>query len=379
MRIGLVIEHFDARRGGAEQWTCHLAQWLVAQGHDVHVVCQDASEDAPGAIHPLGTTSSRLAFAAAAEMQLRQLPLDVIHDMGVGWFADIIQSHDGSREAQWQRKLQMLPPWLRPLKRQLINWSPRYREFRSLATRQYNVPERLVIALSNSAAADYRHYHHVHPSRIRVVYHGVDAHRFSPENCAHHRASMRKSLGLSADEIVLLFAAHNFALKGLATLIRALAQLRNTTAGFRAVVAGGGHPAAFRRLASRCGLGTTVQFVGAIDDLLPYYAAADVYVQPTFYDSFGLTVLEAAACGLPVITTTAAGVSELLIDGHDGYVLPEPADDIALAARLRTLADPSRRRSIGTAARRLAERHTFEANCQQIAAIYREIANQRQG
>jgi glycosyltransferase involved in cell wall biosynthesis len=44
MRIGLVIEHFDPRRGGAEQWTCRLAEWLLAQGHEVHVVCQEAGK-----------------------------------------------------------------------------------------------------------------------------------------------------------------------------------------------------------------------------------------------------------------------------------------------------------------------------------------------
>ena len=100
-------------------------------------------------------------------------------------------------------------------------------------------------------------------------------------------------------------------------------------------------------------------------------------MQPTFYDSFGLTVLEAAACGLPVVTTQFAGVSELISDGTDGYVLPDPADDAALAERLRKLSDPAVRRAIGGAARRLAEQHTFARNCQQIAALYREIAERR--
>ena len=70
-------------------------------------------------------------------------------------------------------------------------------------------------------------------------------------------------------------------------------------------------------------------------------------MQPTFYDSFGLTVLEAAACGLPVVTTQFAEVSELLSDGREGYVLPDPADDAALAERLRKLSDPAVRRTMG--------------------------------
>ena len=242
--------------------------------------------------------------------------------MGAGWSGDVIQSHDGSRLAQWEQKLLLLPPWLRPLKRRLIGWLPRYREFRALMARQYGDPRRLVIAVSKRVAGDYQRYHGVRPSQIRVVYHGVDTERFSPERCAVHRASTRRALGFSEEETVLLLAAHNFALKGLATMIRALGRLR----GEGSPLAGGGrrrrpartlHPAgpALRRRPRR-------PVRGPVDDPLPYYAAADVYVQPTFYDSFGLTVLEAAACGLPVVTTQFAGVSELIERRHGGLRAP---------------------------------------------------------
>ena len=146
--------------------------------------------------------------------------------MGAGWSGDVIQSHDGSRLAQWEQKLLLLPPWLRPLKRGLIGWLPRYREFRALMARQYGDPRRLVIAVSKRVAGDYQRYHGVRPSQIRVVYHGVDTERFSPERCAVQRASTRRALGFSEEETVLLLAAHNFALKGLATMIRALGRLR---------------------------------------------------------------------------------------------------------------------------------------------------------
>ncbi|MEN6449651.1 MAG: glycosyltransferase family 4 protein [Thermoguttaceae bacterium] len=415
MRIGLVIEHFDPRRGGAEQWTGRLARWLLDQGHEVHIVCCDkaatvgrasevvaetaisgathgrgfvdgvAADDLPSQtatppspiLHRLGPARSRLAFAAAAETKLRGLSLDVVHDMGVGWFGDVLQSHDGSRLAQWDRKLLMLPPWLRPLKRRLIGVLPRYREFRKLAARQYGDPRRLVIAMSRRAADDYERYHGVRPSQIRVIYHGVDAQRLSPARSEEHRASMRSRLGFSNNDIVLLLMAHNFALKGLATLIRALGRLRRTGGAFQVAVVGHGRPARFVRLARTCGVGSAVRFLGPADDPLPYYSMADVYVQPTFYDSFGLTVLEAAACGRPIVTTQAAGVSELLTDGQDGYVLDDPGDDAGLAAQLQTLADPTVRTSMGRAARRLAERHTFDDNCRQIAAVYDEILERR--
>jgi glycosyltransferase involved in cell wall biosynthesis len=88
-------------------------------------------------------------------------------------------------------------------------------------------------------------------------------------------------------------------------------------------------------------------------------------------------VLEGAACALPVVTTRSTGASELLTDGLDGYVLPDPTDDRELAGRLRELLDPLLRGRMGQAARTLALKHGLDRNCDQIIDIYREIAGAR--
>ena len=80
-----------------------------------------------------------------------------------------------------------------------------------------------------------------------------------------------------------------------------------------------------------------VTLVGTVDDPVPYYAAADAFVLPTFYDPSSLSVSEAAAAGLPSVTTRFNGAAELLTDGVDGFVLDDPADDGALADRLGRL------------------------------------------
>ena len=115
-------------------------------------------------------------------------------------------------------------------------------------------------------------------------------------------------------------------------------------------------------------------FVGPVEDPVPYYAAADALVLPSFYDPFGLVVLEAAACGLPVVTSRASGASELLSEGRDGYVLDDPADAASWADRLERLLDPALRRRMGEAARRLALQYTLERNCDALLAIYHELA-----
>ena len=185
MRIGLVIEHFDPRRGGAEGGPANTPSGFSARGHEVHVVTQQiggAAERLPVVPHCLGTIRSRLGRAAAAEAMLRRLDLDVIHDIGMGWHSHVLQSEDGSRIAQWEHRLKLLPRWLRPWKRRMIDVLPRYRDFRTLMARQFGDPDRMVIAVSKMCAGHYQQYHGVSPGQIRLVYHGVDIERFSPEH-----------------------------------------------------------------------------------------------------------------------------------------------------------------------------------------------------
>jgi UDP-glucose:(heptosyl)LPS alpha-1,3-glucosyltransferase len=116
---------------------------------------------------------------------------------------------------------------------------------------------------------------------------------------------------------------------------------------------------------------------GAADDPVPYYAAADVFVLPTFYDPCSLSVSEAAASGLPCVTTRFNGAAELLTEGVDGSVISDPADDLELADALRPLMETSVRERMGSAARKLALKYTLDRNCDEIVSIYRQIAGQK--
>src|SRR5690606_4821323 len=102
-------------------------------------------------------------------------------------------------------------------------------------------------------------------------------------------------------DVVLLLVAHNPRLKGLPTLIRSAVQLRQQGAPVRLLVVGGGLSAAEARRCRRHAL--PAHFIGPVSSPLPYYAAADIYVHPTHYDPCSLVVLEAWACGLPVVTS----------------------------------------------------------------------------
>ena len=116
---------------------------------------------------------------------------------------------------------------------------------------------------------------------------------------------------------------------------------------------------------------------GAADDPVPYYAAADIFVLPTFYDPCSLSVSEAAASGLPSVTTRFNGAAELLTEAVDGSIISDPADDLELTAALRPLMDAGVRQRMGDAARKLALKYTLDRNCDEIVSIYQQIGGQK--
>jgi len=376
MKIGLVLERFDPGRGGLEWWTWQFASGMLARGHQVHVLAGSFSETVcqlPIVAHQLRATRSRLDFGRAAEEMARGLDLDVVHDMGDGWYCDVFHPHGGSRIAAIEQNVQLLPRCMRPVKRTAARVFPRYREFTALMKRQYVNDGRVFLALSNRVADDFRRLHGVRPDRIRVIPNGVDTDRFSPQHQKGRRQAIRRRLGVDDNTLLLLIVAHNFRLKGVPALMKVVSRLNNLGRPVHLAVVGGKRLRAYRRKAALWGIGSQVTFVGTVDSAVPFYAAADVYVQPTFYDPCSLVVLEAMASGLPVITSRQNGVGELISDNVEGGVIDDPANVNEILDRLQPMFEPSVRRRMGQAARRLAQEHTLETQFDAIVGLYNEI------
>src|SRR4051794_897274 len=114
MKIGLLLERFEPRRGGLEQWTWQFARSLTRRGHEVHVVAFEFYEDAASDgifPHLLEMKRSPLERAEALAAHVPELHLDIVHDKGVGWTADIIHPHGGSTKALWEHNLLRIPKW----------------------------------------------------------------------------------------------------------------------------------------------------------------------------------------------------------------------------------------------------------------------------
>ena len=377
MRVAIVLEHLDPRRGGLEHWTWQFTRAMADRGHEMHVLARSFSPrtDHPRIrLHAVSAGRSRMHYAAALQRRLLGLNCQVVHETGAGWHCDVFQPHFGSRQALLERRLRALPAILQPARRLAIGLLPRYRQFRRLAARQYVNDGRLFVALSRRVADDFVRFHGVPHDGIRIVPNGVDCARFSPARRGEFGASVRRALGLADDALLLLLVAHNFRLKGVGPALRALKLLRRRSAPVHLAILGGRRRQGYPLLARALGVQENVSFLGARSDIVPYLAAADLLVHPTFYDSCSLVVLEALASGLPVVVSRAAGANELMTDGREGYVISDPRQAATLADRIERLLDPRERSRMGAAARELALRHSFERNCDRLEAVYREIA-----
>jgi UDP-glucose:(heptosyl)LPS alpha-1,3-glucosyltransferase len=155
------------------------------------------------------------------------------------------------------------------------------------------------------------------------------------------RTKSRQHLKLKPDEIALLFAGSGWERKGLLFAIQAMALCRNKR--LRLLVAGRGNESFYKTKRLRFWLEDPVRFLGEVPDLVPVYAAADIFILPTIYDPFSNACLEALACGLPVITTRSNGFSEIIEDGVHGSIIEHASNLVGLRDAIQFWSDPSRR------------------------------------
>ena len=359
MKLALILDRFDAAQGGLEHWAWQWATWLLDRGHEVAVVASEGRGDPSRdglSLHSLGFANSRVAFAERVAAFLERLPVDLVHDLGVGWRYDLLQPQFGTRLADDRRNLRSLP-----LSRRLPALiSPRRHrrlgDIRTLERRQYVDNPGHVVAVSAMTRDDMLREHGLPDGQITVIHNGVDTTRFRPPQ-ENLRCALRKRAGLE-DRVVLLFAAHNFRLKGLNTVLRALARLRSPR--LHLLVVGRGPVEKYARLADRLELAGRVTFAGFVPDIREAFAVADAFVQPTFYDPCSLSILEAAASGLPVLTSRYNGASELFHDGVSAWILRDPADVAETADRIEFLLDTNTRARVGAAALLVANEATAD-------------------
>jgi D-inositol-3-phosphate glycosyltransferase len=210
--------------------------------------------------------------------------------------------------------------------------------------------------------------------RVQVIPGGVDTDLFHPMD----RQQARLALGLDYGKI-LLFAGRVEPIKGVDTLLRTMAMLKNT-AGLQLLIVGGdsdgnGELARLHSLAGETGISDRVIFRGAVEqEQMPlFYNAADVCVVPSLHESFCLVALEAASCGTPVVASRVGGLMTTVRDGETGFLV-DPHSPEAFAGRLELLlANAGLKEAMGKAGRAAAMRYQWSMVAERILAVYRQL------
>jgi phosphatidylinositol alpha-1,6-mannosyltransferase len=297
---------------------------------------------------------------------------DAVYSPGINCLdADVMSVHIVFAK-HWERvRSQMRGALLRPhtaprTLHQILYW----RMLRSLERRVYSGPA-TIWAMSKEDARELETRFGRPPGSVPEVPHGVDTVRFSPAARSSLRAEARQVLGVERKRVLLVVANDPYK-KGVDTAIGCLKELPKDV-----VLAIAGHldARAIQEWAHALGVGGRVEIWTPVADVMSFYAAADVMVAPSREDAFGLPPLEAMACGLPVVVSERAGVSELIEDGRDALIVHDPENPAALARAVRRILDlPDMGPRLGTNGRALAERHSWDTNAERAAAlIEREV------
>jgi D-inositol-3-phosphate glycosyltransferase len=230
-----------------------------------------------------------------------------------------------------------------------------------------------IVAPSRLERQNLWRFYHAPADRVGIIPCGVDLAHFRPMD----REAARRRLGIARDADVALFVGRFARLKGLDNLIAAIALLSARFPRLQLLVIGGDGPRAsstrdLQQVAEKLKIGDRVRFVGRVEQeyLPPYYAAADLLALPSYYESFGLVVLEALACGIPVVGTPVGAVETIVTDGLNGSVIASAKADEIARGMARILSRPPQRRMRGEAMRATVSDYGWPRIAEAVARTY---------
>ena len=235
-----------------------------------------------------------------------------------------------------------------------------------------------IVANSQLAKDELAARYDLDPERIDVVYPACDLNRFRPCTDGERRAARREKLGVPSDgPLVGLITSGDFQKRAVDVFLKSLTQLAPHWKKCVDVVIVGKERRLdpYRELARASGLGERIRFLTPQVDVEELYLALDVYVHPARYEEFGMSVLEAMACGLPVLTGRDVGAAELL--PHHGELL-EAIEVDELAVRLeRLLDDDAARTRLADSGYQASREHDWDRNVAGHIASYALAARAR--
>lgn len=223
-----------------------------------------------------------------------------------------------------------------------------------------------LVAMSGDDAAELEHFF-PKMAPVERIPNGVDTERFAADSLFPTSPEIEREF--SDADLVAAFVGGDWQRKGLPQVIEALASSPRWTLA----VAGEGDRDAMRRLAGRFRVADRVRLLGRIDQPEALFARADALAMPSVYEPWGNAVLEACACGLPVVVAPASGVNDFVADQKNGLIVDPTAT--AVASALSALENPALRARIGTGAAEMAKQYSYDRVADDYLSLFSRDAS----
>ena len=328
------------RRGGVERVVFEVARHLH-ENWRTSVVAHDlpAPGELPADVEMLRLSGKVLPLGlgmrhtrAKSQAIVDGGGFDVVAGFGVQAPCDSVVWMQSVHAAWWDLCTRRRRGWLR-WRQRLNPFHPIVLKMEDELLRQRRY--RRLIALSPAVRDDLHRFYGVPASDVDVLPNGFHPAEFHPGVRVRHRLEQRRRFGIPSTAWVVLFVANEWERKGLIPLLEAVARLKDSSVH---LVAAGRLPAEYiLHLASRLGIQARVHMVGQTSHVNECFGMADAFALPTLYEAWGMVIIEALACGLPVLTSQAAGASEAIQPGVNGCLLENPEEAEAVADGLRQL------------------------------------------
>lgn len=243
--------------------------------------------------------------------------------------------------------------------------------FRELINRLTASLDHKVIAVCEAARILEIKNSHVHPEKVLTIYNGVDVNKFTPVN-DNQRIQLRKQLGYPPDCFIVGSLGRLHPQKGFEYLIEAIATCNEFLKGTLLLIAGSGKlESKLKNQAKKLGISNHIVFLGERADIVSILGVSDVFVSSSLWEGMSNSILEALACGLPVIATNVGGTSEIIKHNINGLLIT-PCDTKAIADAILDLWNsPQKMKALGLQARKIVmEKFSDQAMTQQVEQLY---------
>ncbi|KAB7683038.1 glycosyltransferase [Plesiomonas shigelloides] len=369
-RLALVRQKYRPD-GGAERFVARALTALSGQNIELNVITRQWND----AVNPnwhihicnppkWGRISRERGFAHAARALWTQQGFDLVqsHERIPG--CGLYRAGDGVHRRYLEQRCRTLPGW----RGKLLYADPYHRYVLQAEREMFTAPElQAVICNAEMVKREIMADFGVADEKIHVIYNGIDSTRFVPATELQRQQALAH-LGLSSEPSYLIYVGSGFERKGLATAIAALQGSQRHLL----VIGKDKAEQRYRTLARSLGLEHQVHFFGMQRDVLAFYHAADALLLPTRYDPFPNVILEAMACGLPVITSTHCGGAEFIQNGQQGFVT-DALDTAAIQEAISQLPPRALGSNMGEAARQQILDCSPQKMSDKLINLYREL------